>query len=265
MPTYNNWLQCNLNERFTQPNIDFKVIFNPQPFKILSFEEAVKDSIDKITSKYDNFYISYSGGYDSEFILTTFYDMKIPFKPIIVVYGANELESQYAFHMCRKLNITPIVLNVPETLIFDIYKRDIIDKLNGFGNGLSAGILAYRYVKKHGGTFLTGEHVIDDDEFITKASMCEWDFYFHILYPDDPCVGPLAFTPEITYAIVNEFDGSEVQDFKAKLYNLSYRPKMKPQFTKELFNKYPRTIIPQHTDQLGTKEEFLKMMDGWNK
>ena len=126
MATENDWMTCNLDKRLKDPFVDFKVIFNPVPFKKISFEQASIEAANKIANKYDNLYVSLSGGLDSEYIMLTLYNLKIPFKPIIVLIDeANSLESQYAFYMCKKLNIEPIVLKINEYLFVNIFKKYI--------------------------------------------------------------------------------------------------------------------------------------------
>ena len=148
MPTENNWMYCNLDKRISDPFIDFKVAFNPTPFKKISFEQASIESANKIANKYDNIFISLSGGLDSEYIMLTLYNLKIPFKPIIVVADkANELEVQYAFHMCKKINIEPKVINCSEFEFFNIFKYSIFNKMNGKGIYTTPIIITGKYVE----------------------------------------------------------------------------------------------------------------------
>ena len=268
MATENDWMTCNLDKRLNDPFVDFKVIFNPAKFKKISFEQASIEVANKIANKYDNLYVSLSGGLDSEYIMLTLYNLKIPFKPIIVLIDeANSLESQYAFYMCKKLNIEPIVLKISEDLFVEAFKKYIFDTLNGEGNNTTQLIIAGKYVEKQNGTLLTGEHVIDDDKYITKASINEWDFYQDYLLKI-PCVGLLNYTPEIVYSIVNAFDGTEIQHFKCRLFGINFRPKIKAQFTEQTLIKFknywgskPRPI---YSEVLGTKKQFLLRMDSWN-
>ena len=122
---------------------------------------------------------------------------------------------------------------------------------------------------KNNGTLITGEHVIDDEPNITKVSMGEWDFYLDVLYPNNSSAGLLAYTPEITYAIVKSYDATEVQEFKSKLYGVNFRPKLTTTFLKDeeqkyikLRNSFPR---PKYMCVLGEKDKFLLMMEKWNK
>ena len=264
----NNWITHNLQNRIGDPALDFKTQFNPIPFKQLDFQQAIKYTIDLITSKYDNFYLSYSGGLDSEFILKAFYEAKVPIKPIIVKHSGNDIESQYAFHMCKKLNIEPLIINCSDKLYLEVFRTKISNPINGMGWDVTPGIIAFLSVKDKNHTFLTGEHVIDDEHLITKASLCEWDFYHQFFYPEYNCIGPLLYTPEITYSIIKEFDGGEVQDFKSRLFNIDYRPKIKNRFEEkvrescwEIIKNKPK---PKHKEILGSKKEVTDLMESWN-
>ena len=58
MATENDWMTCNLDKRLNDPFVDFKVIFNPAPFKKITFEQASIEAANKIANKYDNLYVS---------------------------------------------------------------------------------------------------------------------------------------------------------------------------------------------------------------
>ena len=269
MSTENNWLTCNLKERFTNFNADFLVIMKPQPFKYISFEKASIQAAKKIVTKNENVYLSLSGGLDSEYILVLFHELKIPIKPIIIVCPANEMETSYAFHMCKKLNIEPIVINITNDIYIQVYVKEIANRINGFGWNVVPIIFASKYANDRGGSLITGEHVIDDEPLITKVSMCEWDFYPETLYPERQSYGLLTYTPEITYAIVNAYDGNNVQEFKSNLFNLNFRPKIKNKYTlnevkrfEDCRKSFPR---PNSTHFLGEKDDFLNMMKKWNE
>ena len=266
MTVENNWIYSNLKDRYNDPLCDFKAHFNPRPFKIMPFYDAAKDAAYKIANTNDNLFVSYSGGYDSEFILVLLHELKIPVTPIIVSYSGNSIEIQYAYYMCRKLNITPIVIDISEGLLMNIFINKVVKPINGSGIGVASEFITLSYAKNHGGMLLTGEHIIDDEDNITKASLCEWDFYLQILAQPGEAAGLLLYTPEITYAIANEFDGSPVQDFKSRLFGLSFRPKLHPTYNPEVMSRYHQNKpgTPSHTYILGTKEKFLTFMNSWN-
>ena len=143
MSTESNWIYSNLLERERNLNLDFKILFNPRPFKKLSFEEAIIDSLFKIANKSDNLFVSLSGGLDSEFIAKQLFELKIPFIPIIIcVDDANKIEREYAFHICRKLNIQPVILKISETDFIKEYVKNIFNRFGGNGYNATPIIFA---------------------------------------------------------------------------------------------------------------------------
>lgn len=268
MSTENNWLSSNLSDRFKDFNSDFEVKLTPQKFKYLSFEDASKEAALKIANKNENIFISLSGGLDSEYILVLYHHLKIPVKPIIITFKANELESSYAFHICKKLSITPIVIKITNEDFLYIFKNEIVKKINGNGLNMVPVILSSKYAHSNKGSLITGEHVIYDDHSLPEASVCEWDLYPETLYPERETYTLLNYTPEIVYSIVNQFDESEVQEFKSKLYNLNYRPKIKNIFTDKEIKLYreSRNILscPKTTHSFGKKDVFLNKLKEWN-
>jgi tRNA(Ile)-lysidine synthase TilS/MesJ len=121
MATNNNWLKTNIRERLTNPEIDFKVFFDPQPYEDMSFNHATKSVAYMIAEKYPKLFIAYSGGMDSEFVFHLFRKLKIEFTPIIVSSTSNTLETAYAFHECRKHDIKPIVVEKTDNEILKIF------------------------------------------------------------------------------------------------------------------------------------------------
>ena len=267
MLTKNNWFNCNLIERINNPNIDFKVTINPYRFEIMDFDNASEFVAKSIQKEYNNLYLGFSGGLDSDFIVTLLHELKIPFKPIIVNSNYNKLERSYAFFKCKKINLSPIVIDCTEELYFNIYKKDIFSKFNGVGINAVPLLIAGYYCQKNNGTLISGEHIIDDSDSIDLVSINEWDFYQDYIF--NKTIGLLNYTPEIVYSIVNSYDKTPTQEFKTKLFNLDFRPKFKNVFSEELNYKInelnsKRKCNPITSINLDNKKEFLQMMDSWN-
>ena len=267
MKTQNNWITSNLSGRFTNPGLDFEIKVTPTKFKYMSFEDAVIHTSKTIINTYDNLYLSYSGGLDSEFTLFLFHQLKIPITPIIVTFSGNELESSYAFHMCNRLNIKPVVLECTDAAYFEIYRSIIYEKMNGRGKRSVPNIIVQKYVDKNKGTMLTGDHLISD-LIVVNVEASEWDFYIHTLYPETPCIGLLAYTPEIVYATAKLYDGSNTQEFKSRIFGLDFRPKIKHHLNSYITDniKKLKTHIdmPKRVYTLGNKDKFLSIMESWN-
>jgi len=270
MPTENNWMYSNLKERFLDKSVDFKLLFNPRPFNYMDFHDAADEAAVKIANKHDKIFVALSGGIDSEYVLMCLYRCNIPVIPIIVNATGHSLEIEYALHMCRQLDITPIILECSDDLYLSVYKNMIVDTINGASVWFTPAIIASKYAADHGGVLITGEHLIDDEQKITKASAGDCGFYLDTLFPERPSYDLLNYTPKIVYAIISAFDGSDLADFKSNLYSLDWRPKIKPVFDSAFIDalqkiRSTRQFAPKYIDVLGTREKFLNYMRTWNK
>ena len=268
MPTENNWMCSNLSERFDDRSVDFRVLFSPKPIKTLSFEQAAKDSATKIVNGYNKLFLAFSGGIDSTFILLLLHEMKVDVTPIIVNFQANQKEYDLAIAFCKKLNITPVIITLTEKDFFLEYLRKIYIPINGIGINGTPLVLAKEYAIQNKGTLISGEHMIDDDPFIIKASMAEWDFYNDTLIPNHDSVGILVYTPEIMLAIVEKINGQPTQKFKNKLYGMhGYIDKYKPAYSNEITNTYNRLLVkkprPLPIKVIDYRDNVLKMLKSW--
>ena len=267
MPTENNWLYSNLSDRLEDHSLDFKVFLSPIPITKMSFEKAAIESAFKIANKYDRLFLAFSGGLDSEFILLLLKELKIEVTPLIINFQANAKEFNIAIEICKKLNIEPVILYFSEQDFFNEYLKRIFIPLNGIGINGTPFVLCKEYAAKHHAALISGEHMIDDDPFLLKVSMAEWDFYNDVVHNDAQSVGLLTYTPNIVYSIVKNFDGFSVQKTKSKLYNITERLKYKPEYNKNISSLYNRLISkrkykPASTMILGYRDEFLKVLEG---
>lgn len=268
MITKNNWITSNLPDRYTNPNTDFLLTFNPYPFKKLKFEDAVELTVKEIASKYSNFYLALSGGYDSEFILRTFHKFDISIKPIIVKCG-NDAESAYAYKACRELNITPIEITITDDQFIEYFYEKIYKKFNGIGFHATQVLFAAEYVEKQGGTLLTGGHFIGTNHTNIShdwGSTCEWDFYTDYIYPAVNKIDFYLYTIELIYSMFPDHTDGNWSYYKHKLLGLEYREKIRPVYSKELVARL-RAILGKREDfrhvveYEWTKEEFDKIFE----
>jgi len=221
MATKNNWLKTNIVERLTNPATDFKVWHNVETVRDDDWETALFDTITDFSWISKKLYIPLSGGMDSEFVFESLKHLYPT--PIIVDTPGNKIESAYAYHYCRKNNLNPVVIEKTETEMIHIYYEDIFTKLNGYGYNSVAALIAGRYVESMGGVTVIGEHAYD--------GVSEWDFYNDALIHEDNSIYFFMWTPELVKAMQNEYDGSDHQEFKHRLYNVAFRPKMKYQYS----------------------------------
>jgi hypothetical protein len=110
-----------------------------------------------------------------------------------------------------------------EKQMLHIYFNDIFTRLNGYGHNSVAALIATRYAENNGGVAVIGEHGYDD--------VNEWDFYNDALISEDASIYFYMWTPELVQAMRNEYDGGDHQEFKHKLYDIPFRPKIKYQYS----------------------------------
>jgi hypothetical protein len=166
--------------------------------------------------------------------------------PIIVETPGNKLESSYAFHYCRKHNLSPIVLEKTEAEMLQTYYDKIFTKLNGYGADSVAVYFAAQYAKEMGGVAVIGEHAYDD--------VSEWDFYNDVLIDEETSIYFFMWAPELVKAMQNEYDGGDHQEFKHKLYNVPFRPKLGYDYSNS-YKKTFRIIRERRTIHPGSKDK----------
>ncbi len=224
MATKNNWLVTNLKLRLTDPAINFKVGHKVDQLERLTWKQALFKTITDFELMSKKLYIPLSGGMDSEFVFDCLKHLD-PI-PIIVDTPANKLESAYAFHYCRKHSLMPVVIEQSESDLLRVYIEDIFTKINGIGASSVALLLAARYAENNNGIAVIGEHAYD--------GVSEWDFYNDVLIHEHNSAYFFMWIPELIQAMRNEYILNSVndhQEFKYKLYNISYRPKIIYQYS----------------------------------
>ena len=250
MITKNNWLASNLAERTINPTVDFELIINPYPFKKMDFNSAVEMTIKEISSKYSNFYLGLSGGYDSEFVLRAFHKFGIPIVPIIVCYGT-EIENDFAFKACADIGITPVVINLTDEQFLNYLKEKVYTPFNGSGYNATHVMFAAQYAEQRNGTLITGGHWIGADPTDIAddyASAHEWDYYTHYVYPSVNKIDFFLYTIELMYSMFPETDEGNWSVYKQQLFNIEYREKVRA--------KYTPPVISEMRKILGNKEDY---------
>ena len=216
MATKNNWLKTNISERLSNPDVNFKVWHNIETVANQCWKEALYDTITDFFWVLKKLYIPLSGGMDSEFVFKCLKHLN-PI-PVIVDTPGNKLEVSYAYHYCRKNNLIPVVIKKTEAEMLNIYYEEIFQKLNGYGHNSVPALIAARYAEEMGGIAVIGEHAYD--------GVSEWDFYNDALINEGNSIYFFMWTPELVQAMQNEYDGGDHQEFKHRLYNVPFRPKL---------------------------------------
>jgi hypothetical protein len=217
MATKNQWLKTNIKDRLTNPSADFAVYHNVSNINCSTFMDECLAAREDIIKTYPKLFVPLSGGLDSEFVMKLFLNDATP---IIVDTPGNTIESAFAYRFCRVNNLTPIVIKKTEAEMLELYYNEIFKKLNGRGHNSVAVFIAAKYAVDNGGVAIIGEHAYDD--------VNEWDFYNDVLIGDDSSLYFFMWTPELVKAMQTEWNqfNEDHQEFKHKLYDLSYRPKI---------------------------------------
>ena len=239
MLTKNNWYTSNIKERLKDPSTNLKVDMNLYPFEMMDFNSAAKMTAIEISKNFDNLYLAYSGGYDSDFILRLFVGLGLPVTPVIVMLG-NEKESSFALETCKELNVVPDIINLSESEFLNTLFNKTMT-INGQGVNNVQTLTVAEYVNNKNGVLLTGNHLIGDDGYIEEDDpilyACEWDFYTEIFYPNLTNIDVLLYNPEIAFApllTIDAYRGKEWNEFRKDLYVLEYHKKLKPEYSPKL-------------------------------
>ena len=232
MNSEKNWMSDNLYERIKNPAVDYNIKLNIQKFKYLCFHEAAEQVALKIANLYDKIYIGYSGGIDSEYVVSCFHRLKIPFKAIITKCSGGEEESEYAINFCKRKNIILEHLICKDSDLLEIFYNDIYKKLNGIGTETMPIIFASKYAKNNNGIFITGTNILGDGNEIVDETQCwlgEWDNYIPILIPDTAhTISFFNYTTQLLYSMIDGKISSDqtYENYKSVLYDLEKRPKI---------------------------------------
>lgn len=269
MLTKNNWLTTNLPDRFTNPTVDFQLIFDLYPFKKMNFESAVEMTVKEIASKHSNFYLALSGGCDSEFVLRAFHKFNIPITPIIVGNGNDYDERKYAFDACKELGITPVEIYISDDEFIEYCREKIFKKFNGIGYHATQVMFAAEYAEKNNGVLITGGHLIGESGPYSVdaewAILAEYACYTGYAYPNIVNINFYLYTVELMYSMFPDSPSGTWGQHRHKLLGLEYREKSRPWYSKnvqdrlrEMYGK--REDYTHVVERIWTKEEFDKII-----
>ena len=84
-----------------------------QPFGNL-YEESVLAAEEIYSLKEGKLHVMYSGGLDSEYVLSVFHHLGMEIKPVIVrlMPDYNDFDTKYAFDFCKQHRINPVVVDI---------------------------------------------------------------------------------------------------------------------------------------------------------
>ena len=238
MYSHNHWFLTNV-KLHSEGKFEFKVDISPYKFTPLDFNSAAKMTAELIYAKHKKIYLAYSGGLDSEFVLKTFVENNIPITPVIVLTPHNYLETCYAIHYCRKNNLTPVILEFSERQLIESIHEWLFTRFENISPTCTCFIhmiIVQQYAIVNGGVMLCGEHPISDEgkydinsTMGTDITFQSGPFYYNALSMDHPAAF-FYYTQELFYATLKNIDYTmQVNEAKAKLFGLDYRPKLEQQ------------------------------------
>ena len=275
MATEKDWVDSNIFERLLIPALSFHVRLRPHPFREMSFQDAADYTAKRIYEKHKNIYVALSGGADSDFVVRVFHRNNIPFTPIIVKTSGNFKELIWAYRVCDKLDLKPIILELSNAEYLNIYYEEVIKKIRGYGIYSVPSIHACRYAKEHDGVLIIGEHMIEGEkrdkngEIHIRPEMNEWDCYNEAIVGNEYSIPFFLYTIELTYAMLSAVDNTETIDmWKCRLYDVEYRPIMTYEFSpefekaiKQINHTNLRTADPNHS--FGDIFDLIEFLDLW--
>lgn len=268
----NNWLKTNIKEIAVDNSKLLNVQITNYPYTKKSFIDASKDVCFKIADMNKPIYVAYSGGMDSEFVISQFKKYNIPFTAITTLVKGNLTELQYARHYYKKNpEIIKIVLrDILDQKVFFTKFYNLVKTFNCPAVNAVQILHTAEYVKAQNGIMVIGDHLIgsthNPNDNIMLVGTSEWDHYYDNI--DEKLVVPFFYYDlPITQSFVSQFNTMEHDEFKEYMYDgIPYRPKMVPDYrkfveTNKIYNDIISTIVPKTSYEVTyTKEQFLTLI-----
>lgn len=141
------------NEASLYSYIDFSKV-DP----LVTYREAVKKFLNRISTKTNELYLAYSGGVDSEVILKVALEEGVKIKPVIVnLFDTNDIDVRFALNFCSKNHLEPLVININKETFLNELLPEIFYTVESGGYLLAAQVLATKYTPKNSTIIICGE------------------------------------------------------------------------------------------------------------
>jgi hypothetical protein len=185
-------------------------------------------------------FVSFSGGYDSEYVLRSLYRNSVTATPIIVKCGKTD-ELKYAYETCKQLRLEPIILEISENHFLDFFEEHVINKFDSVGYNSVYNMITAEYVSKINNSILvSGNHFLSDGfKLITDEEiffMYDWDFYTDYFLPTQININFFIYNIEMVYSVIPN-ENITWGMFKHKKFKLKIRDKMRYRYTDETQKK----------------------------
>lgn len=265
MAGLDNWITVNTkNQVFI---LDFS------NFILMDKRSAVDHTVSNIIKRYDNLYLSLSGGLDSEFAAQSLYERGIKFTPVIVDFELNCAETWNAYYWCYEHKIIPDIIKISMNEIVEKFSEISLNKNVPFVSSID--FIVEQYVSERDGHLIHScaepfnrKSVFTDKLNTTvahKLEFCSFDFAIDEVFPEKHPCGFLTYTPELLFSLINEFDYSKpAQVSMSEFYGIRPRPKLHFLFNvglhPHILHEALRinTMIRIDSIILGDKTEFLE-------
>lgn len=220
---YQDWLSVTVDE----PN--FAVQFNRQAERVINdFHSAADVAAQHLWTEHCDrpLYLALSGGLDSEYVANTLLRNQIPFTPVILKIGTQNLhESWYAEYWCHVNGVKPVILEYS----FEQYTKVMVDfrqQLRQIKDAIqSPFLLLYQWANNKNGYLVYGG---------ADMNLSQGKFYCHSLDFISSLLPELRhhptsffmYTPELALSYVNQFDLTQSEQYnKIRIYSVAPRPK----------------------------------------
>jgi len=261
MPGLNNWLKLYHDKSRVLCSLDFSSL------EILSKDECIDYNIQMITTRYDNLYVSLSGGIDSEFVANSLLSRGIKFTPVIVDYVGNSAEVWYAYLWCRENNITPFVINLKPPVAAKTfsyfarkYSTSFVSSLDFVINELIDGHLLNGCAEPFEREFCNDDKLLNTTS--DTLSLLSYDYGLDLAFPERHPGSFFTYTPNLLYHMVSNLDYTKpVQIAMSEYYGVRPRPKISAFMNTGIMREAAdsiNTTVPLHIIKLGKKEQFLE-------
>jgi len=224
MPGLNNWINIDWNTPMPTCSMDFSNL------TVMSKQDAIDHTVNKLTENYSNLYVCLSGGIDSEFVANCLLERNVPFTPVIVDYTYNGAEVWYAYYWCYRNKITPKVFNLTSTQAIHLVPQ-LIKKNPGSSFMSALEFLIITNLESRSTTITGDAHPFDrisasKDKLMENISI-EMDFNSYDFNQHKQSVQFISFTPELFVNLASNMDYSKpAQIAMAEYYNVIPRSKI---------------------------------------
>ena len=229
MSGLNNWINIDWSTKLPTCTMNFSNL------TVMSKQDAIDHTVNKLIENYSNLYVCLSGGIDSEFVANCLLERNVPFTPVIVDYNYNGAEVWYAYYWCYRNKITPKVFKLTPDIMVNLLPREVA-KFPG-SSFMSVFEFLILSLLEPEATTITGDaqpfsRISASKDKLMENISIELDFNSFDFNQHDHSVQFISFTPELFINLASSMDYSKPSQIAiAEYYNVLPRPKCTPMQT----------------------------------